>query len=136
MFIFTIGNTMEMIKLIQSPKLIKAAGNMQKAINEFFGRANSLTSDISIARMMSPAGWEEPGQTPEFDEYTVVLKGTLRVETKKDDFYVHQNQAIMVSKGEWVRYSTPGEEGAEYIAICIPAFSPETVYRDHQNPES
>ena len=136
MFIFTIGNTMEMIKLIQSPKLIKAAGNMQKAINEFFGRANSLTSDISIARMKSPAGWEEPGQTPEFDEYTVVLKGTLRVETKKDDFYVHQNQAIMVGKGEWVRYSTPGEEGAEYIAICTPAFSPETVNRNHQNPES
>ncbi len=120
-----------MIKLIQSPKLVKATGNMPKVINEFFGRANSLTSDISIARMQSPPGWEEPGQTPEFDEYTVVLKGTLRVETKKDDFYVHQNQAIMVGKGEWVRYSSPGEDGAEYIAICIPAFSPETVNRDH-----
>lgn len=125
-----------MIKLIQSPKLVKAAGNMPKAINEFFGRVNSQTSEISIARMKSPAGWEEPGQTPEFDEYTVVLKGTLRVETKKDDFYVHQNQAIMVGKGEWVRYSSPGEEGAEYIAICIPAFSPEMVNRDQQNPES
>ena len=125
-----------MIKLIQSPKLVKAAGNMPKAINEFFGRVNSQTSEISIARMKSPAGWEEPGQTPEFDEYTVVLKGTLRVETKKDDFYVHQNQAIMVGKGEWVRYSSPGEEGAEYIAICIPAFSPEMVNRDQQKPES
>jgi mannose-6-phosphate isomerase-like protein (cupin superfamily) len=112
-----------MIKLIQSPKLVKAAGNMPKAINEFFGRVNSLTNEISIARMQSPAGWEEPGQTPEFDEYTVVLKGTLRVETKKDDFYVHQNQAIMVSKGEWVRYSSPEEEGAEYFAICLPALS-------------
>jgi mannose-6-phosphate isomerase-like protein (cupin superfamily) len=125
-----------MIKLIQSPKLVKAAGNIPKAINEFFGMVNSQNSEISIARMQSPAGWEEPGQTPEFDEYTVVLKGTLRVETRKDDFYVHQNQAIMVGKGEWVRYSSPGEEGAEYIAICIPAFSPEMVYRDPQNPES
>ena len=88
-----------------------------KAINEFFGMVNSQNSEISIARMQSPAGWEEPGQTPEFDEYTLVLKGTLRIETKKDDFYVQSNQAIMVSKGEWVRYSSPGEEGAEYIAI-------------------
>jgi mannose-6-phosphate isomerase-like protein (cupin superfamily) len=124
-------NPPEMIKLIQSPKLIKAAGNMPKAINEFFGRLNSQTGKISIARMQSPAGWEEPGQTPEFDEYTVVLKGTLRVQTKKDDFYVHQNQAIMIGKGEWVRYSSPGEEGAEYIAVCLPAFSPEMVNRDH-----
>ena len=119
-----------MIKLIQSPKLVKAAGNMPKAINEFFGMVNSQTSEISIARMRSPTGWEEPGQTPEFDEYTVVLKGTLWVETKNDDFYVHQNQAIMVSKGEWVRYSSPGEDGAEYIAICLPAFSPEMAHRD------
>ena len=125
-----------MIKLIQSPKLVKAVGNMPKAINEFFGMVNSQTSEISIARMQSPAGWEEPGQTPEFDEYTVVLKGTLRVETRKDDFYVHQNQAVMVGKGEWVRYSSPEEDGAEYIAICLPAFSPEMVNRDHQNPES
>jgi len=125
-----------MIKLIQSPKLIKAAGNMPKAINEFFGMVNSQNSEISIARMQSPAGWDEPGQTPEFDEYTLVLKGTLRIETKKDDFYVHSNQAVMVSKGEWVRYSSPGEEGAEYIAICVPAFSPEMVHRDQINPES
>jgi mannose-6-phosphate isomerase-like protein (cupin superfamily) len=123
-----------MIKLIQSPKLVKAVGNMPKAISEFFGRVNTETNEISIARMQSPAGWEEPGQTPEFDEYTVVLKGTLRVETKKDDIYVHQNQAIMIGKGEWVRYSSPEEEGAEYIAICIPAFSPEMVNRDPQTP--
>jgi len=125
-----------MIKLIQSPKLIKAAGNMPKAINEFFGRVNSQNKKISIAHMRSPAGWEEPGQTPEFDEYTVVLNGTVKVETKKDEFYVHQNQAIMVGKGEWVRYSSPGEEGAEYLAICLPAFSPEMVNRDLQNPAS
>jgi len=123
-----------MIKLIQSPKLIKAAGNMPKAINEFFGRVNSQTSEISIAHMKSPAGWEEPGQTPEFDEYTVVLKGTLRVETKKDEFYVHRNQAIMIGKGEWVRYSSPGEEGAEYFAICMPAFSADMVNREQENP--
>lgn len=124
-----------MIKLIQSPKLVKAAGNMPKAIKEFFGRVNSQSNEISIAHMKSPSGWQEPGQTPEFDEYTVVLNGTLKVETKKDEFYVHQNQAILVSKGEWVRYSSPGEEGAEYIAICIPAFSPEMVNRDEKNPE-
>ncbi len=133
MFIFICLNPLEMIKLIPSPKLVKAAGNMPKAIHEFFGRANSQTEEISIARMQSPPGWEEPGQTPEFDEYTVVLKGTLRVETKKDNFYVHQNQAIMIGKGEWVRYSSPGEEGAEYVAICLPAFSPELVNREEPN---
>ncbi len=131
MFIFTAINILEMIKLIQSPKLVNAAGIMPKTIAEFFGRVNSQTSEISIARMKSPTGWEEPGQTPEFDEYTVVLKGTLRVETKKDEFDVHQNQAILVGKGEWVRYSSPEEDGAEYIAICLPAFSAETVNRDH-----
>jgi mannose-6-phosphate isomerase-like protein (cupin superfamily) len=115
--------------------MIEAAGNKPKTIQEFFGRAASQTSEVSIARMQSPPGWEEPGQIPEFDEYTIVLSGTLRVETKKDDFYVHKHQAIMVGRGEWVRYSTPGEEGAEYVAVCIPAFSPETVNRDHQNPE-
>lgn len=119
-----------MIKLIQSPKLINAVGNMPKEIKEFFGRVNSQSKKISIAQMKSPSGWEEPGQTPAFDEYTIVLKGTLKVETKKDEFYVHQNQAILVGKGEWVRYSSPGEGGAEYIAICLPAFSPETVNRD------
>jgi mannose-6-phosphate isomerase-like protein (cupin superfamily) len=123
----------EMIKLIPAPKTIQAAGNMPKAIHEFFGMVNSQTPEISIARMQSPAGWEEPGQTPEFDEYTVVLRGMLRVETKKDDFYVHENQAIMIGKGEWVRYSSPGEEGCEYLAICLPAFSSETVHRDPEN---
>jgi mannose-6-phosphate isomerase-like protein (cupin superfamily) len=116
--------------LIKQPTVIQAAGNKPKRIEEFIGRVNSATDSVSIARMTSPAGWEEPGQTPEFDEYTVVLKGTLRVETKKDDFYVHQNQAILVGKGEWVRYSSPGKEGAEYIAICLPAFSTDMVNRD------
>jgi mannose-6-phosphate isomerase-like protein (cupin superfamily) len=134
MFIFMIENPTEMIKLIPSPEMIKAAGNMPKAIHEFFGRVTSQTSEVSIALMQSPSGWEEPGQTPEFDEYTIVLKGTLRVETKKDDFYVHQHQAIMIGRGEWVRYSTPGKEGAEYVAVCMPAFSPETVNRDPKKP--
>ena len=125
-----------MPEFIDAPTIIEAPGNIPKIIKEFFGCVNSGTKDVSIAKMESPEGWSEPGQTPEFDEYTVVLKGTLRVETRKDDFYVHQNQAIMVGKGEWVRYSSSGEEGAEYIAICIPAFSPEMVNRDQQNPES
>jgi len=123
-------NILKMIKIIQSPKQVKAVGNMPKTIDEFFGRVNSDSREISIARMKSPPGWEEPGQTPEFDEYTLVLKGLLRVETKKDEFYVHKDQAIMVNRGEWVRYSCPGEDGAEYIAVCLPAFSPETVNRD------
>jgi mannose-6-phosphate isomerase-like protein (cupin superfamily) len=109
---------------------------MPKAIHEFFGRANSRTEEVSIALMKSPAGWKEPGQTPEFDEYTLVLEGMLRVETKKDDIYVHQHQAVMVGRGEWVRYSSPGEEGAAYVAVCLPAFSPDTVNRDQQDPES
>jgi mannose-6-phosphate isomerase-like protein (cupin superfamily) len=123
-------NLLEMIKLIQAPERIAAAGNMPKAIDEFFGKVNSQTAEISIARMKSPPGWQEPGQIPEFDEYTVVLRGMLRVETKKDDFYVHQNQAIMVGKGEWVRYSSPEGDGAEYVAVCVPAFSPDKVNRD------
>lgn len=135
MFIFMRENPPEMIKLIPSPEVIEAAGNMPKAIHEFFGRVSSQTTEVSIAHMQSPPGWEEPGQTPEFDEYTLVLKGTLRVETKKDDFYVHRHQAIMIGRGEWVRYSSPGEEGAEYVAVCIPAFSPESVGRDRQIPE-
>jgi mannose-6-phosphate isomerase-like protein (cupin superfamily) len=119
-----------MIKLIQAPSTLEAAGNMPKKIEEYFGRINSGTSEISIARMVSPQGWQEPGQTPEFDEYTVVLGGTLKVETEKDIFYVHAGQAIMIGKGERVKYSSPEEGGAEYIAVCIPAFSPETVHRD------
>jgi quercetin dioxygenase-like cupin family protein len=123
-----------MIKLIQSPSIIKAAGNMPKTIEEYFGRESSGTSEISIARMDSPQGWEEPGQTPDFDEYTVVLDGTLKVETAKDVFYVHAGQAIMIGKGDWVRYSSPEPEGAVYISVCTPAFSPGSVNRDETGP--
>jgi mannose-6-phosphate isomerase-like protein (cupin superfamily) len=116
--------------LISKPTVIEAAGNKPKLIEEFIGRVNSKTSDVSIARMKSPGGWVEPGQTPEFDEYTVVLKGTLHVKTKGNEFDVSAGQAIITQKGEWVQYSTPGSEGAEYIAVCIPAFAPQTVHRD------
>jgi quercetin dioxygenase-like cupin family protein len=122
-----------MIKLIQSPAKIDAAGNMPKKIEDYFGRVNSRTTELSIARMESPPGWQEPGQTPDFDEYTVVTRGTLKVETRKDVFYVHAGQAIMIGKGEWVRYSSPEPGGAEYFAVCIPAFSAETVHRDDQS---
>ncbi|MBE0572172.1 MAG: cupin [Ignavibacteriaceae bacterium] len=116
--------------LITLPKIIEAAGNKPKIIQEFIGRVNSSTQKISIAKMTSPAGWEEPGQTPEFDEYTLVLKGMLRVETKDQLFDVNAGQAIMTYAGEWIKYSTPNPEGAEYVAVCLPAFSPETVHRD------
>lgn len=119
-----------MAKFINSPSLIKAAGIGDKTISEFFGRVNSETKEVSIAHMISPAGWSEPGQTPHFDEYTVVLKGRLKVETEKETFIVSAGQAILTEKDKWVRYSTPLEEGADYIAVCIPAFSPETVNRD------
>jgi mannose-6-phosphate isomerase-like protein (cupin superfamily) len=122
-----------MIKLIQAPSIIEAAGNIPKKIEEYFGRVNSGTTRLSIARMNSQQGWQEPGQTPEFDEYTVVLEGTLKVETKKDEFYIHAGQAIMVGKGEWVRYSSPENGGARYIAVCIPAYSPENVNREEIN---
>lgn len=115
---------------IKSPTIIKAAGNKPKIIEEFIGRVNSQTGAVSIARMQSPSGWVEPGQTPEFDEYTVVLKGTLRVATKEDALDISAGEAVVTHKGEWVQYSTPGPEGAEYIAVCLPAFSPETVHRD------
>jgi mannose-6-phosphate isomerase-like protein (cupin superfamily) len=115
---------------IPSPTIIKAAGNKSKKIEEYVGRVNSNTGTISIARMTSPEGWVEPGQTPEFDEYTVVLKGMLRVETKDKKIDVNQGEAVVVNSKEWVRYSTPDKEGAEYIAICIPAFSPDMVHRD------
>jgi mannose-6-phosphate isomerase-like protein (cupin superfamily) len=118
------------IKRINKPTIIEAAGNKPKKIEEFFGLVNTGTDEVSIARMTSPAGWEEPGQTPEFNEYTVVLKGTLNVETEDGITEVRAGQAVMTSKGEWVRYSTPGPEGAEYIAVCLPAFSLETVHRD------
>jgi len=116
--------------LITSPKIIEATGNKPKIIREFIGRVNSSNENISIAKMTSPEGWEEPGQTPEFDEYTLVLKGMLRVQTKENVFEVNAGQAIITYAGEWIRYSTPNPEGAEYIAICLPAFSPETVHRD------
>jgi mannose-6-phosphate isomerase-like protein (cupin superfamily) len=119
-----------MPKKIKSPTIIKAAGNKPKIIEEFIGRVNSKTDALSIARMKSPPGWSEPGQTPEFDEYTIVLKGMLRVHTKDDTIDVFAGEAIITHKGEWIQYSTPGPEGAEYIAVCLPAFSPETVNRD------
>ena len=119
-----------MPEIIKEPQIIEAAGNKPKIIQEYFGRMNSGTEAVSIARMKSPGGWEEPGQKPEFDEYTLVLKGSLRVTTETDVFDVPAGQAILVKKGEWIRYSTPFEEGAEYIAVCLPAFSPDTVHRD------
>ncbi|MCC6636618.1 MAG: cupin [Ignavibacteriaceae bacterium] len=118
-----------MHKLIEKPTIIEAAGNKPKIIEEYIGRVNSGTDVVSIARMKSPGGWIEPAQIPEFDEYTVVLKGVLRVESKSGFNDVSAGQAIITPKGEWVKYSTPNDEGAEYVAICIPAFSPDTVNR-------
>lgn len=115
---------------IRAPAEIRAAGTKPKLIREYIGRVNSKTSDLSVAHMQSPSGWEEPGQTPEFDEYTVVLKGTLRVTHKNGVIDVLAGQAVITHKGEWVKYSTPGKDGAEYIAVCRPAFSPDTVHRD------
>ena len=119
-----------MAKLISAPTVIPAAGQPPKIIEEFFGRVNSATAQVSIAKMTSPSGWREPGQTPEFAEYTVVLRGELQVETRSENFKVAAGQGIVVEAGEWVRYSTPGSEGAEYLAICLPAFSSATVHRD------
>jgi quercetin dioxygenase-like cupin family protein len=119
-----------MATLIDTATIIQAAGNAPKRIEEFVGRVNTRTEQLSIARMTSPAGWEEPGQTPAFDEYTVVLAGMLRVETKAGVLDVQAGSAVHASAGEWVRYSTPGADGAEYIAVCVPAFSPATVHRD------
>jgi mannose-6-phosphate isomerase-like protein (cupin superfamily) len=116
--------------LILEPTRIEAAGNKPKRIEEFIGRVNTKTSLASVAHMRSPGGWVEPGQTPEFDEYTIVLNGTLRVEHRHGFIDVDAGQAVIAHKGEWVRYSTPGADGAEYIAVCLPAFSPETVHRD------
>jgi mannose-6-phosphate isomerase-like protein (cupin superfamily) len=116
--------------LIAHPSVIESAGNKPKIIREFIGRVNSRTGQVSVAHMQSPPGWEEPGQTPEFDEYTLVLRGTLRVTSKDGALDVQAGQAVVARKGEWVRYSTPEPEGAEYIAVCVPAFAPETVHRD------
>ena len=115
---------------VAKPTVVQAAGNKPKVIQEFIGRVNSQTADVSIARMVSPAGWTEPGQTPEFDEYTLVLRGMLRVTTNSGAFDVAAGQAIVLGRGEWVQYSTPGSEGAEYIAVCLPAFSRGSVHRD------
>jgi mannose-6-phosphate isomerase-like protein (cupin superfamily) len=115
---------------IATPTIIQAAGNKPKVIEEFIGRVNSNTSALSIARMKSPSGWVEPGQTPEFDEYTVVLRGTLRVTSNEGSLDVMAGQAVITHRGGWVQYSTPGPEGAEYIAVCLPAFSPASVHRD------
>ena len=116
--------------IIKNPTKIEAAGNKPKIIEEFIGRVNSSNQQISIAKMQSPKGWEEPGQTPEFDEYTIVLKGMLRVETKGKTFDIKSGEAVITRKGEWIRYSTPESGGAEYIAVCLPAFSADTVHRD------
>jgi len=115
--------------LIERPTRVQAAGNLPKIIDEYVGRLNTSQGGISVAHMRSPAGWEEPGQTPEFEEYTIVLRGRLRVRHKDGMLDVTAGQAIMAHPGEWIQYSTP-EEGAEYIAICLPAFSPDTVHRD------
>jgi mannose-6-phosphate isomerase-like protein (cupin superfamily) len=119
-----------MAQFITSPTRIEACGHPPKIIEEYVGHVNSGTGDVSIARMISPCGWSEPGQTPEFDEYTVVLRGALQVETREKTYEVSAGQAITVKRGEWVRYSSPGADGAEYIAVCLPAFSPSTVHRE------
>jgi mannose-6-phosphate isomerase-like protein (cupin superfamily) len=116
--------------IIKEPKIIKAAGNKEKIIREIFGAVNTGNKDVSIAVMNSPGGWVEPGQTPEFDEYTVVINGELHVKTKDGEFDIKPGQAIKTKKGEWVQYSTPHPDGAHYISVCIPAFTPGTVKRD------
>jgi len=116
--------------LIPQPTRITAAGNKPKLIDEYVGRVNSRHSAVSVAHMRSPQGWIEPGQTPEFDEFTIVLRGLLRVTSKSGELDVRAGQAIIAHSGEWVQYSTPEPEGAEYIAVCLPAFSMETVHRD------
>ena len=116
--------------LIDKPVRIESAGNKPKLIDEYFGRVSTGDKPVSIARMKSPSGWIEPGRAPDFDEFTVVLAGMLRVEHEGGQFEVLEGQAVVVRSGEWVRYSTPGASGAEYVAICLPAFSLETVHRD------
>jgi mannose-6-phosphate isomerase-like protein (cupin superfamily) len=116
--------------LIAAPTRVEAAGNKPKLIDEYVGRVNSATESVSVAHMRSSGGWVEPGQSPEFDEFTVVLRGTLRVEHRGGTMDVNAGQAVVTHAGEWVRYSTPNEDGAEYIAVCLPAFSMDTVHRD------
>ena len=119
-----------MPKLVPKPTVVPAVGTKPKKIEEFVGRARTGDAAVSVARMTSPGGWQEPGQTPEFDEYTVVLRGILRVEAKDGALEVRAGQAVVAPAGEWVRYGTPYEDGAEYVAVCVPAFSPDTVHRD------
>ncbi|HTV54823.1 MAG TPA: cupin domain-containing protein [Terriglobia bacterium] len=119
-----------MAVLIGKPAIVQAAGNKPKLIEEFVGRVNTSTLAVSIARMSSPSGWAEPGQRPEFDEYTVVLEGSMHVKLEDREFDVTAGQAVLIQKGEWVQYSTPSADGARYISVCLPAFSPETVHRD------
>ena len=120
-----------MPRLISNPALIKAEGNKIKIIREFFGKVNSGNSDVSIAMMKSPEGWTEPGQKPEFDEYTIVIKGVLHIKTIDSEYDISEGQGIVINKNEWVQYSSPNLEGAEYVSVCIPAFSPEAVHRDN-----
>lgn len=120
-----------MIKIVERPAVIKAAGNKPKVIEEYIGQVNTGTEALSIAKMVSPGGWTEPGQKPKFSEYTVVLKGMLRLTTNEKSMDIHAGQAVIVPAGRWVQYSTPGGQGAEYIAVCLPAFSPDHVHRDH-----
>jgi len=124
-----------MPRLIEQPTVIQAAGNKPKRIEEFAGRVNSAQGDVSVARMVSPQGWLEPGQRPQFQEVTLVLRGLLRVEHEQGVTLVRAGQAIVTAPGEWVRYSTPEEGGAEYVAVCTPAFSPDTVHRDPDAPQ-
>jgi len=119
-----------MATYIPRPTIVEAAGHPPKSIEEFIGRVNSGTTGVSIARMKSPPGWSEPGQTPEFDEYSIVLRGTLHVRLQDQELDVEAGQVVIVMAGEWVQYSSPSPEGAEYVAVCIPAFSPETVHRE------
>jgi mannose-6-phosphate isomerase-like protein (cupin superfamily) len=119
-----------MPRLIEQATVIQAAGNKPKRIEEYAGHVNSGHSQVSVARMVSPSGWQEPGQRPEFEEITVVLRGTVRVEYEGGMLEVGAGQGVVTAPGEWVRYSTPGSEGAEYIAVCLPAFTPGTVHRD------
>lgn len=115
---------------MKGPTVVQAVGNKPKIIEEFIGRVNSKTESISVARMNSPSGWIEPGQTPEFDEYTIVLRGMLRVNFRDGSMDVSAGEAIIAHRGEWIQYSTPGPEGAEYVAVCLPAFSIDIVHRD------
>lgn len=119
-----------MAELIQGPTQVAAVGEPPKIIQEYVGGVNTGTKQVSVAHMRSPSGWSEPGQRAEFDEYTVVLRGTLVVEHEAGRLEVNAGQAVHAQRGEWVRYSTPGPEGAEYLAVCVPAFSPDTVHRD------